>query len=115
MRSPQEPFSRIKVEQAKAMVERGDSIVIDVRQRDEWRSGHVKGAVFMPVDDVLARVDELPQGKNLLFICQAGVRSALACEMAAAMGRPPEKLFNIEEGTPVWVQKKLPTSYNDDP
>lgn len=115
MRTPQEPFTRIKVEQAKAMADRGDSVIIDVRQPDEWRSGHVKGALHIPVDDVLARIDELPQDKNLLFICQAGVRSALACEMAAAMGRPQARLFNIEEGTPAWIQKKLPTSYNNDP
>lgn len=115
MSTPQEPFKRIKVEQAKAMVDRGDSLVVDVRRQDEWRAGHVKGAKHIPVDDVLARIEELPKDKNLLFICQAGVRSALACEMAAAMGLPQQRLFNIEEGTPVWIEKKLPTSYNDNP
>lgn len=111
----QEPFTRIKVEQAKAMLDRGDSVIVDVRRDDEWITGHVKGATHIPVDDVLARVDELPQDKNLLFICQAGVRSALACEMAAAMGRPQNRLFNVEEGTPTWIAKKLPTSYNKEP
>ncbi|MBI4310190.1 MAG: rhodanese-like domain-containing protein [Chloroflexi bacterium] len=112
---PQEPFTRIKVEQAKAMLDRGKAVMIDVRRLDEWQSGHVKGAIHVPVDDVLARVDELPKDKDLLFICQAGVRSALACEMAAAMGLPQERLFNVEEGTPVWIEKKLPTSYKNDP
>ena len=111
----QEPFSRISVEQAKEMLDQGGSAVVDVRQPDEWITGHVKGAIHIPVDEVLSRIGELPTDKNLLFICAAGVRSALACEMAAAMGQEPERLFNIEEGTPVWIERNLPTSYNNDP
>ena len=115
MTAPQEPFKRISVEEAKQMLDTGDSVMVDVRALDEWQSGHVSGAVHVPVDDILARVDELPDDKNLLFICQAGVRSALAAEMAAAMGRPAEKLFNVEQGTPIWIERDLPTSYNDNP
>lgn len=112
---PQEPFTRIPVEKAKEMLDGGDSVMVDVRRKDEWLDGHVKGAIHIPVDEVLNRIDELPQGKNLLFICAAGVRSALACEMAAAMGRPPERLFNVEEGTPTWIERNLPTSYSEQP
>ena len=64
---PGEPYWRISVDEAKNMLEDGESIVIDVRQPDEWASGHVQGAVHIPVDDVLVRIDELPVDKNLLF------------------------------------------------
>jgi rhodanese-related sulfurtransferase len=74
----------------------------------------VKGAIYIPVDDVLARIDELPSDKKLLFICAAGVRSGLACEMAAAMGIESERLFNVEDGTPAWIEKGHPTSYGTD-
>ena len=113
--TPLEPFKRISVDQAKQMVDQGNSVVVDVRRLDEWVTGHVQEAIHIPVDDILNRVDELPADKNLLFICAAGVRSALACEMAAAMGRPSERLFNIEEGTPAWIDKKLPTVYETQP
>ena len=111
----QEPFQRISVEKAKEILDQGNAAVIDVRDPDEWVAGHVKGAMHIPVDEVLNRVDELPKEKRLLFICAAGVRSALACEMAASMGVPPEYLFNVEEGTPTWIARNLPTSYGDDP
>ena len=114
MAAPQEPFKRISVTDAKTMMDQGNSVVVDVRQMDEWVAGHVTGAIYVPVDEVLNRVDELPTDRNLLFICAAGVRSALACEMAAAMGRPPESLFNIEEGTGAWIENGYPTIYNDD-
>ncbi len=113
-KEPGEPYSRISVEEANKMLKSGDSVVIDVRQPNEYQAGHVKGAIFIPVDSVLSRINELPKDKKLLFICAAGVRSGLACEMAASMGIATERLFNIEEGTPTWISKKLPISRGKD-
>ena len=104
-----EPYWRISLEEAKAMMDSGNAVVIDVRQPDEWASGHVAGATHIPVDDVLARIDELPTDKDLLFICAMGVRSGLACEMAAAMNLATDRLYNIEDGTPAWIQGNYPT------
>ena len=107
----QEPFKRISVEQAKDILDRGGSTVVDVRNPDEWVSGHVTGAIHIPVDEVLGRIEELPEGQDLLFICAAGVRSALACEMAASMGISSAHLYNIEGGTATWIERSLPISY----
>jgi rhodanese-related sulfurtransferase len=103
-----EPYRRVSLEEAKDMLDNGNAVVIDVRQLDEWASGHVAGAVHIPVDDVIARIDELPADKDLLFICAMGVRSGLACEMAAAMNLNQDRLFNIEAGTPAWVEGNYP-------
>lgn len=114
---PGEPYYRISVDEAKAMLdkEKGKVVVVDVRREDEWVSGHIKNALFIPIDDLLGRTDELPKNKRLLFICAAGVRSALACEMAASMGFPSDALYNIEDGTPTWIEKNYPTSYGEEP
>ena len=108
---PGEPYTRINVDEAAKL--HGDEGVafIDVRRMDEYVEGHIKDAIFITVDDVLARIDELPGDKKLLFICAAGVRSGLACEMAAAMGIDSDRLFNIEDGTDSWIEKGYPTSY----
>ena len=71
-------------------------------------------AVSIPVDDLLGRIQELPDDQRLLFICAQGVRSGLACEMAAAMGLDSGKLYNIEDGTPAWIEKGLPSNYGAD-
>ena len=111
---PGEPYQRVSSDEASTMYGNDEVVFIDVRRPDEYEGGHVKGAMFIPVDDVLARVDELPSDKKLFFICAQGVRSGLACEMAAAMGIESEKLFNVEDGTPAWVDKGYPTSYGTD-
>ena len=106
---PGEPYRRISVQEAHEMQQEG-ALVIDVRRPDEWVTGHVRGAIHIPVDDVLERAEqELPKDQDLLFICAAGVRSGLAAEMASALEYDAERLYNIEEGTPVWIQAQLPT------
>jgi rhodanese-related sulfurtransferase len=111
---PGEPYTRISVKEASQMLKNGGATAIDVRRQDEYRAGHIKGAMWVPVDDVIPRFDELPKDGRLLFICAVGARSGLACEYAAAMGADQSRLFNIEDGTPTWIQQGLPTSYGDD-
>ncbi len=111
---PGEPYYRVDSDEAAAMHGNDDAVFVDVRRPDEYVEGHIKGALFITVDDVLARIDELPRDKKLLFICAVGVRSGLACEMAAAMGYDSELLYNIDDGTPAWIEKGHPTSYGSD-
>ncbi len=105
---PGEPYARINSQEAYEMVQIGDSTVVDVRNPHEWEAGHVEGAVWIPVDDIIPRFDELPGEGNLLFICEVGARSGLAAEYAAAMGADTSRLFNIEDGTPAWIAQGLP-------
>jgi rhodanese-related sulfurtransferase len=107
---PGEPYTRLTADEANAMVRKGGATVVDVRRPDEYEAGHVKGALWVPVDEVIPRYDELPAQGSLLFICAMGARSGLACEYAAAMGADPARLFNIDEGTQAWIDKGLPSS-----
>ena len=106
-----EPYRRISVEEALEM-QGGGALVVDVRDATEWASGHVRDARHIHVDTLLMEADgQLPKDRDLLFICQAGVRSALACEYVKALGFDQARLYNVEEGTPVWIERSLPTDY----
>ncbi len=88
--------------------------VVDGRRPDEWFTGHVAGAIHIPVADVLSEAEgHLPKDRDLLFICAAGVRSGLAAEMASALGFESDHLFNIEQGTPTWIAAQLPTDHGE--
>ena len=92
-------------------MQKDGALVVDVRRDDEWVTGHVAGAVHIPVDNILERAEaELPKGRDLLFICAAGVRSGLAAEMASALEFDSAHLYNVEEGTPAWIRAGLPTA-----
>lgn len=103
---PQEPFTRITVEEAKKMVDAGTP-VIDVREFAEYQAGHVPGAKLVPLNSFLGSPRKhLPTGGPVLFICAVGQRSAVAAEMAAAAGA--QEVYNIEGGTNGWIAKGYP-------
>ncbi len=112
-----EPYYRVNSDEAAQMLEREKegTAIVDVRRYDEWLTGHVYGAIHIPIDDLQSRIDELPRDKTLLFICATGMRAGRACEIAATMGYPSESLYRVEDGTPNWIERNHPTSYGDDP
>ncbi|HZP55965.1 MAG TPA: rhodanese-like domain-containing protein [Dehalococcoidia bacterium] len=97
-----EPFYRIDVAEAKEMLADPDVVVIDVREPFEYQAGHIPHATLIPVNSVFARREELPKDKKIIFACAVGQRSALAAEMAAAAGLPPDRLYNLDGGTEAW-------------
>ncbi len=97
-----EPFHRITVSEAKEMIGGEDAVIIDVRNPDEYQSGHLPGATLIPVNSVFARREELPTDKKIIFVCAVGQRSALAAEMAAAGGLPADRIFTMDGGTDAW-------------
>ena len=64
-----EPFQRISVDEAAELHGSDDVAFVDVRRMDEYVEGHVEGAIFITVDDILSRIGELPEDKKLMFIC----------------------------------------------
>ena len=105
VKNPQEPFTRLTVAEAKEMIDSGTPI-IDVREMNEYTAGHVPGAKLIPVNTIMHRTDELPKDRSIVFICALGQRSALACEMAAALGFTD--LYNVEGGTNGWIEAGYP-------
>jgi len=105
-KDPREPFTRIDVKEAQGLLSQDSSVIIDVREPREYNTGHVPGAKLISVATVFMRREELPTNKDIIFVCGAGQRSALACEMAAAVGLT--RLYNLEGGTEAWAKAGLP-------
>lgn len=60
--------------------------VIDVRTYHEWEAGHLPFARHIPIDELLARVDEIDKQRTSVFICHVGARSQAASEALARNG-----------------------------
>jgi rhodanese-related sulfurtransferase len=105
-KNPQEPFTRVTVAEAKEMIDAGNAAFIDVREPGEYADYHAEGVTLIPLNSVYARNGELPDDRDILFICKMGQRSALACEYAAAAGKT--RLFNVEGGTDTWRDAGMP-------
>jgi rhodanese-related sulfurtransferase len=72
--------------------------LIDVRDHDEWASGHIDGSRSVPLDVLREDPDrELPQHAVLVFICAKGSRSLTAAKLAERLGY--EAIYNVDGGT----------------
>lgn len=101
-----EPFVRVDIPTAHKMIANGDVQVIDVREPNEYAEGHIPGVTLVPLNTLLANPREHLTRDNLMFVCAVGQRSAVACEMAAAVGI--EHIYNLEGGTTGWAKAGLP-------
>jgi hydroxyacylglutathione hydrolase len=63
------------------------AVVVDVRRRDEWCVGHVKGSVSLPLHQLLEHRHRLPEGE-LWVHCTSGYRAAIASSLLARAGYP---------------------------
>ncbi len=60
---------RISVAEAKALHEQGRAVIVDVRDKGSYDSGHVAGALHIPTDALLVRMNELPRDKTIITYC----------------------------------------------
>ncbi len=80
-------------------------ILIDVRQPDEFRQGHIAGAKLIPLGELRTRLKEIPQGREVICVCASGSRSSSAAKLLAKEGYT---VFDLQGGMIAWRQAKLP-------
>ena len=82
-------YQQITQEEAKDMMDTQEVIVLDVREQDEFDSGHIPGAVLLPVgtiaEDTAAAVIDDPDTVVLVY-CRSGNRSKTASQALADLG-----------------------------
>jgi len=88
---------------------RGEVVVLDVRPVEEYRAGHISGAVSIPVDELGARLDELPEGIEVVAYCRGPycVFARDAVRLLRASGRRARRLV---DGLPEWRLAGLPVA-----
>ncbi len=82
-----------------------DAVVIDVREADEYATGHVPGAVNLPLSTLQENLQSVPRDTPVHVICQAGGRSAKATQLFTDLGIDAT---NVTGGTQAWIDGQLP-------
>ena len=70
--------------------------LLDVREEYEYQDGHIKGAINLPLREILEKKDTLPKDKDIYVYCRSGHRSADAVNFLKSLGF--EKVHNVEGG-----------------
>ena len=95
--SPEEVYEIIKNSE--------DYLIVDVRTKEEYNSGHIEGALLLPVQELEDRLDELPIDKSIIVHCQSGGRSRTAATTLVENGF--KQVYDMG-GISDWIAKGYP-------
>ncbi len=98
--APAEPFGRLSAQEMNKRVADGELKVVDVREPWEYARDHIPTATLTPLGQIIARPQEAITSDHVVFVCEVGQRSAVAAEMAAALGM--QHVYNLEGGMQAW-------------
>lgn len=79
--------------------------IVDVRQPDEFRGGHIAGAKLIPLNELQQRMGELPKDTEILCVCRSGSRSGSATSKLNSAGY---KAVNLRGGMTGWQMAGFP-------
>ena len=95
---------------AKELLQRarkGLVMVLDVRPREEFAAGHIRGAVNMPLGELRKRLHEIPKGQAIVAYCR-GPYCMMAFDAVAELRKRGLTAHRLENGYPEWKSAGLP-------
>lgn len=97
----------ISVRDLNQRLRQDDLLVLDVRQKHEWRSGHIRGATHITGGELPDRFQEVPQDKSVAVVCGSGYRSSVSASLLQHKGH--SKIVNVLGGMTAWKRAGLET------
>jgi rhodanese-related sulfurtransferase len=99
----------IDVEEAGAG--REHTVLLDVREPDEWEAGHAPGALWVPLGRLESARFQIPINRRIVCVCRSGARSAKATTQLVQWGFDA---VNMAGGMKAWAAQGLPVVRDDD-
>jgi len=93
---------------ATQLINRENAVVVDVREDNEYLSGHIINSLHIPLSYFKDRLKELEKHKSepIIVGCKTGQRSGQACAILKKAGF--EKVYNLSGGVTAWQTDNLP-------
>lgn len=67
--SPNDGVRRVTTAELEELMKQGNVVVVDVRNKENYDAGHIRGAKLIPVNQVGERAQELPRDKTIVTYC----------------------------------------------
>ncbi|HWO92514.1 MAG TPA: rhodanese-like domain-containing protein [Methylomirabilota bacterium] len=99
------PFRDLKIDDIRKLIDEGYEVV-DVREDWEWNKGHLPCARHVVLNTILSNPTAQKFRDRTIFVCAVGERSAVAAEMAVALG--VNDVVSFRGGTKAWKEAGLP-------
>lgn len=100
-------FEAVDREALVRRVRNGEVVVLDVRPPEEFRAGHLPGAVSIPLADLKRRLSELPKRREIVAYCR-GPYCVFAVDAVKLLRARGFKASRMEDGVPEWRARGLP-------
>lgn len=97
----------LTVDEAHRLWSAGELVILDVREEHEHQATSITGVPLLPMSELVARVDEVPDELPLAVLCRSGGRSAQVADYLTAQGDHGE-VANVEGGIMAWAAAGLP-------
>ncbi len=103
-------FNEIDVNETVKLINHEDAAVLDVREPDEYREGHIKGAIHIPLGLLEGQLDKLEKYRDhpLVVYCRSGQRAAKAAAILQRQGF--SKIYKMNGGMMAWTSANMPVS-----
>jgi len=90
------------------LINHKNALVLDVREEDEYKAGHVLNSKLIPLGKLKGRIGELEKYRDraIVVVCRSGVRSATACATLGKQGFT--QAYNLSGGVNAWQKANLP-------
>jgi rhodanese-related sulfurtransferase len=99
-------FRDLKLDEIRPLIDSGEYDVVDVREGWEHQRGHIPGSRNVVLSRILANPAGVQFEERTIFVCEVGERSAVASEMAVALG--VKDVVNFRGGHKAWREAGLP-------
>ncbi|MFE9771961.1 ArsR/SmtB family transcription factor [Streptomyces sp. NPDC005931] len=99
-------------EELRVRIDAGDVVVLDVRPVEEYRAGHIPGALSIPMADLAERIDELPEDLEVVVYCR-GEYCVLAHDAVRLLTDRGRRAVRLSDGMLEWRLSELPVDASD--
>jgi hydroxyacylglutathione hydrolase len=102
-----ESMGVLSVHQLKSMIDQHEQLtILDTRGDEEWKAGHIEGALHIYVGHLEQRISEVPRDKPVAVYCKTGRRAGLGASILLRGGYP--KVYNVPGSVTAWVAAGFP-------